>query len=325
MGGRSWLALLVVIPLGLLAAAEAAPSADVGATATAAAEEPTAVTVVSGDPVSLRTTSGLMDTVTGAATPAVGTLLVAGKCPGDGELTVRAVSGESAVELTARTEDVASTCLVTLDWNGVALTAPAAGHLVVAEAGLDDAAVAYAITRTTGFSAFLAILLLSLAYGVIGARLIRGRVKELEVPSNWSFKDGWASSLTGLTAVAAGLLTLGGVLTEYAPQYSTAGVLAANLVVLVLVGVAPLVFTALGGTSSEPADRRRGLVAAGALSLTAAAGQLSLVALVVVSGSTIGLARVATGALLVVALGVILLYTSHQAETVVTRAGSASI
>jgi hypothetical protein len=319
MGGRLWLGLLLLLPLGAAAAA-----ADDGPppVAAVAAEEPTAVTVVSGDTVELRTTSDLVDTLTGAATAATGTVLLAGDCAES--LSADVVAGESHVAVETSSESVGSSCLVTLEWASTALTAPAAGHLVLGVEGLDDAVVGYHVTRTTAFDAFAVILALALVVGVVGALILRGRVQAQNIPADWSFKDAWATSLTGLTAVAAGLFALTGVLDEYAPQYSTAGALAANLVVLVLVGMAPVAFAAARTAGGQPA-LRRGFVVAGGMSLAAAAGQVALIALVVLSGSTVGWARVVTLILLVGALVGMLFYAAGEARHLKRDGGSAAL
>ena len=369
MGGRWWLGLLAFLPLGLAAAAaEAQPAPEREAPAAATeAEPPTAVSIVSGDTVVVETTSGPEDTFTGDPTPATGTLLLAGECPDS--VSVTAVHGAGDREdvqegdtevLTATPEpiDGSSTCHVALDWPEIDFSEPASGRLVVSVGDLDDATVAYQVKRTSSFSVFARIAGLAVGVGVIGWVVLLGCVGERRIPEEWSFKDGWASSLTGLTAVAAGLFALSGVLLEYAPQYSTAGALAANLVVLVLVGAAPVTFSALvkphrtpqpaapppgaeefwstvgqtGGrrvlfmslpapaapapAAPQPTPRRRAFVAAGVLSLIAATGQACLVALVVLSGSTDGLARAATWGLLGVALVLMLVYAGYQARTI---------
>jgi hypothetical protein len=320
MGGRWWLGILAFLPLWLAAAATAeAPVAGTQGS-TAEREAPTAVSIVSGDTVTFRTTSDLEGTLRGDATTATGTVLLAGGCPEGNALSVIAVPGtvseSSPARLTETPEAVESTCRVKLEWPRVAFTEPATGHLVVAVAGLDDATVPYQVTRTTNFIVFTSILLISIAVGSLGVVILWSWVKDAKIPVKWEFKNHWAASLTGLSAVAAGLLALGGVLTEYAPQYSTAGVLAANLVVLVLVGAAPMVFAAFAKAQSSQDSRRRGFVAAGALSLAAAAGQACLVALVIVSGSTDGWARIATFVILGGVIYLMLYYARHQASSV---------
>ena len=171
--------------------------------------------------------------------------------------------GGSTSALSETAETVESTCLVGLQWPRVAFTAPATGRLVVAVDDSTDATVAYQVTRTTEFEVFAVVFVLAVVAGAIGARILWACVKERNIPPQWAFKDGWASSLTGLTSVAAGLFALGGVLAEYAPQYSTAGALAANLVVLVLVGMAPVAFAALAGPGSTQPALRRAFAAAG--------------------------------------------------------------
>jgi hypothetical protein len=321
MGGRLWLGLLLLLPLGaaIAAADESRPSA----VATAAAEEPTAVKVVSGDTVLFRTGSGLLDTWTGEATEGKGSLLMAGECPDATDLSVSVVADVSHVEIAATPEPVESTCLVTLVWDTVAFSAPVTGHLVVAVDGLDDATVGYSIERTSGFIVFLAVGAVAAAYGAAGARSLRQAITGKSVPSTWSFKDSWIASLTGLTTAAAGLYALTGVLDEYTPQYSLGGVLAANFVVGILVLLAPVAFAAVRGDTTEE-QRCRGFVVAGALSLAAAAAQLCVIAVVVVSGSTNGLARLTTGVLLAGALGYVFGLAVHQAKRI-SGAPSASI
>jgi hypothetical protein len=226
------------------------------------------------------------------------------------------VADATLVDVDADTQDVESTCLLMLTWPDVELTDPAAGRLVVAVSGLDDATVAYDITRTSAFDVFATIGAVALLMGIVGGLLLRVGVGDQNVPATWTFKEGWASSLTAITAGTAALFGLTGVLDEYAPQYSLAGALAANLIVAVLVLLAPVVFSAFGGKSMQQRRKRRGFVASGVVSLMAAAAQLCLVALVIVSGSTDGRARATTLVLTLLVLVVALVYALHEARTV---------
>ncbi len=308
-------AVLLLVTAAAGVALVAGPRDASPAIAAAADTETPTVTVLSED-VTLMTTSHLRDIWHGNATRAFGWVLVDGPCPAKMWAGLVTSAGLDPA-LTTWTDgprtfepvNVLQTCRVPVRVSGVALAEPASGLLVLRAPGLTAATVSTTVVRTSGGWVYATVFLVALAVGLLTGAGLRTLVRSRTVPSTWKFSDAYASTTTGLVAAAAALLTASGVLGEYAPQYATGGVLAANIAVAALVLLAPLTFTAFVGK----APLRAFSVAAG-ITLVAATAQALLVVVVLVSGSTNGSARGAALVLAIMLIGILVAYAVRTAR-----------
>jgi hypothetical protein len=275
--GPRWLvvAALLALPTGVaVASASTTPAA--GASA-----DPTPVEVLSGESMTLRTVSDLRATVTGAATTAQGRLVVGGACPSTPAATLVDLDPASpdlgAVTATAAPLVTPDACQLSLSVD-VPPRAAATGLMVVDDEGRVPAAVAVTVERTSSFQVFGLLAVVGVVAGVVGAFGGHRGAGGKQVPKEWKLDDAYVTTLTAVAAAAIPLLEATDVLTAYAPQYSTAGVLALGFGVAVLLALAPLTFVTLGAS-------RWAFALASGITVAGAVAQVLSVALVVVSGA----------------------------------------
>lgn len=276
--GRRW---LVVAALMALPAGVAVASTSTSAPAAPTVAEPGPVEVLSGESMTLQTVSGLGATLTGSATTARGRLVISGACPSTPVATLVDLDPASpdvgAVTVTGAPLVTPEACQLSLSV-AVPPRAAAAGLLVVDDEAHVPAAVAVAVERTSSFEVFGLLAVVGIVAGAVGAvgghRGAAGR----QVPEEWKLDDAYVTTLTAVAAAAIPLLAATDVLATYAPQYSTAGVLALGVCVAVLLALAPLTFVTLGASP-------RAFALASGITVAGAAVQVLSVALVVVSGA----------------------------------------
>lgn len=241
---------------------------------------------ITGEAVTFRTSSDSRQTLYGEASGATAAVLVnlptcpavtAGLQPADG--------GAQQEVTVAKKTPTAGMCLIHFRTT-VSPRDPAAGLLVV-QVGDTWLNVGYTVVRTSRFEVYLGVLFLALLVGCVAWACVLAMVQGKAVPGQWKIDDAYVTNLTGIAATAFTLTGLTGFTTEFAPQYSISGVVTANVLVALVLACAPLafaVFRPCRGRPGSPAPRRS-FAFATAITVTAAAGQLGLVAVTVLSGT----------------------------------------
>ncbi|MGK5112813.1 hypothetical protein [Geodermatophilus sp. CPCC 205506] len=276
------------------------------------ASEVSAVEILSGDLVEMATTSSAWQTISSSPTTATGTVFLSGACPAAGvTVEVLPMPGVPNSSVDASTQTDGSVCRLDLSWPEIGLRDRASGHFLVTVGDREPIAVAYDITRSSSLDVFVWISAVALLAGLAATWMLWTIFGTGDVPEDWSFKEAYASTFTGLVVAAAALLAATGVLDEYAPQYSVAGPFAATLVVGLLLLVGPLLFSM--AKKDNQTQRRRMFAVAGGVAILAAVAQLGLVVLVIISGSWPGWAKLVIAVGAVLSLAVLFLYAARQA------------